>query len=293
MYFVLLQHLDGTESMLNRSKMIKIVSILCIIVLIWIIVDYLKNRHAHQELTLYGNVDVRNVALAFRVPGRIAKLRFEEGDHVNKNDVLAMLDTDTFIADQEMASAELSQAMANENNANLILQRRTKLAPNGAVSQASYDDALANLKANQALVLTKKANLLKAKIALSDTQLRAPNNGIILTRVREPGAIVDPTQIVYTLTLDNPVWVRAYIDEPDLGRIYPGQKAEVTTDSNAGKIYYGHIGFISPEAEFTPKNVETTQLRTDLVFRLRVIVDNPDRGLRQGMPVTVKLLTDK
>jgi HlyD family secretion protein len=83
------------------------------------------------------------------------------------------------------------------------------------------------------------------------------------------------------------VWVRTYVDEPDLGQVYPGQKATVRTDS--GGVYKGQVGFISPQAEFTPKTVETTELRTDLVYRLRVIVADPDEGLRQGMPVTVIL----
>jgi HlyD family secretion protein len=94
---------------------------------------------------------------------------------------------------------------------------------------------------------------------------------------------------VYTLSILSPVWVRAYVSEPELGLIYPGMAAEVYTDTHGGPVYTGHIGFISPVAEFTPKTVETTKLRTDLVYRLRVYADNPDQGLRQGMPVTVKL----
>ena len=90
---------------------------------------------------------------------------------------------------------------------------------------------------------------------------------------------------------NDPVWVRAYVPEPDLGKIWPGMPAEILTDSRPDRPYQGHVGFISPEAEFTPKNVETPRLRTDLVFRLHVVADNPDEGLRQGMPVTVKLDT--
>lgn len=94
---------------------------------------------------------------------------------------------------------------------------------------------------------------------------------------------------MFTLTLTTPVWVRTYVNEPDLGFVQPGMAAAVTTDSAPGRPYRGHVGFISPTAEFTPKAVETRELRTDLVYRLRVIVDNPDGGLRQGMPVTVRL----
>ena len=92
-----------------------------------------------------------------------------------------------------------------------------------------------------------------------------------------------------TLSLISPIWIRAYVNEAQLGDIYPNMPADIYTDRRDGKVYHGHIGFISPVAEFTPKTVETTNLRTDLVYRLRIIADNPDEGLRQGMPVTVKL----
>ena len=120
-------------------------------------------------------------------------------------------------------------------------------------------------------------------------------DGVIITRAVEPGAIVSSAVVnsgttVYSLALNEPIWIRTYIDEPDLGRIYPGMKALIYTDANPNKPYEGQIGFISPIAEFTPKEVQTRELRTDLVFRLRVIIDKPDKYLRQGMPVTVKLI---
>ncbi len=117
----------------------------------------------------------------------------------------------------------------------------------------------------------------------------APSDGVILTRAREKGAIVSSGETVFTLTLASPVWVRTYVNEHDLGRIHPNMPATVTTDTAPDKKYPGRIGFISPVAEFTPKTVETRELRTNLVYRLRVLVENPDNGLRQGMPVTVTL----
>ena len=98
--------------------------------------------------------------------------------------------------------------------------------------------------------------------------------------------MVGPLEPVYTLSLGSPVYIRAYASERHLGRVAPGTKVTVRTDSS-DKIYEGQIGFVSPRAEFTPKSVETTDLRTDLVYRLRIVVSNPDQALRQGMPVTV------
>jgi HlyD family secretion protein len=89
------------------------------------------------------------------------------------------------------------------------------------------------------------------------------------------------------MALSNPMWVRAYVSESDLGKVAPGMKVSIFTDSAPGNAYAGTIGYVSPVAEFTPKTVETPDLRTDLVYRLRVVVDHPDAALRQGMPVTV------
>ena len=115
--------------------------------------------------------------------------------------------------------------------------------------------------------------------------LIAPGAGVILTRAREAGAIENPGETVFSATLVKPVWVRTYVSEPDLGKIKPGMAVEIRNDS-AGS-YTGHIGFISPVAEFTPKSVETTELRTSLVYRLRVVIDGEPAGLLQGMPVTI------
>ena len=119
--------------------------------------------------------------------------------------------------------------------------------------------------------------------------LTAPSDGVILTRAQEAGAILQGGSAVFTLSLVDPVWVRAYVQEPDLGRIHPGMKVEIRTDARRDPPYVGQIGYISPRAEFTPKTVETAELRTALVYRLRIVVANPDDGLRQGMPVTVTL----
>ena len=97
---------------------------------------------------------------------------------------------------------------------------------------------------------------------------------------------MQPGETVFTLTIDRPLRVRAYVAEPDLVRIRPGMKVLVSADGTS-KTYHGSIGYISPQAEFTPKSVETESLRTDLVYRLRIIVTDPDDKLRQGQPVTV------
>ncbi len=154
-----------------------------------------------------------------------------------------------------------------------------------AVLGPRYED----IAAARAQLAQQDATIIQIERRLSDCDLIAPSAGVILTRARERGAIIQPGETVFTLTLTTPVWVRTYVDELDLGRIHPDMRGSVVTDTALDRPYAGHIGFISPTAEFTPKTVETRSLRTSLVYRLRVIVDNPDGGLRQGMPVTVTL----
>lgn len=304
----------------------------------------LGRRSAPSDpLTLYGNVDIRQVELGLRVAGRLQSMRFEEGQSVQAGELMASLDTRTFEdelrADQALVDAQdanlkkmvagsrpeeiargraaLNEAKAAQGNARIDLLRTETLVKNGAAAGATYDSALAaSLQANarvaaaneslrllvegnreediaaaRANLALAQARLASAKTALDDTRLVAPADGVVISRVREPGAIVAPNDIVFVLTLTNSVWVRAYVSEVQLGKVRPGMNVDVLSDSAPGRSFRGHVGFISPTAEFTPKTVETPELRTDLVYRLRIIVDAADPVLRQGMPVTVRLRT--
>jgi HlyD family secretion protein len=244
-----------------------------------------------NELVLYGNVDVRQVDIGFRVPGRVEELYYEEGDFVPKESLMAILDTSPYDSQISQAKANLESIRANLENAEILLSRRLQAVNIGGVSQEDVDNAHASRNELFADAYAAEAAITIALDNLSYTEVYAPTDGIILSRIREPGTVVNPADPVYTLSVCSPVWIRAYVAEPQLGLIYYGMDAEVYTDS--GKIYTGKIGFISPVAEFTPKTVETTQLRTDLVYRLRIYADNPDRYLKQGMPVTVKLHLQK
>ncbi|WP_421353147.1 efflux RND transporter periplasmic adaptor subunit, partial [Aeromonas taiwanensis] len=134
-----------------------------------------------------------------------------------------------------------------------------------------------------------KAALASAELALADAALTAPSDGILLTRAVETGSMVQAGATAFNLSLTTPVWVRAYVEEPWLGHFPSGARVQLTTDSRPDQPYQGVVGFVSPSAEFTPKSVETPDLRTHLVYRLRIVVQDPDPALRQGMPVTVRL----
>ncbi|MFW2565708.1 efflux RND transporter periplasmic adaptor subunit [Aliarcobacter butzleri] len=212
------------------------------------------------------------------------------------------------------AKAAMEEAIENLNKtkdtynrqANLFKTKSTS-EENFTISQLNYKQALATLDKAKALYELRKngyrdedikiqeSNLKsleiqaeKLKIDLNDSIIKAPVDGVILTRFKEIGAITNAGESILEIAKTDEFWVRAYIDEKNLGNIKPGLKMSIQTDSRS-ENYEGVIGFISPVAEFTPKNIETQELRADLVYSFRVIVKNPDDKIRQGMPVTLKI----
>jgi HlyD family secretion protein len=215
---------------------------------------------------------------------------------------------------QDIAQAEaiVADRTATLAQARAEYERRKDLVKSGAVSQALFDASQAQYLAAQAQLrsaeqvlslqragarhedieaaaaqrATAIAQRDKARTDLADATISAPDDGTILTRAREPGAIALAGETIFVVTIDRPMRVRAYIAEADLSRISPNMEVQVRADGNP-RAYHGTIGFISPTAEFTPKTVQTESLRTELVYRLRIIVADPDDALRQGQPVTV------
>lgn len=297
-----------------------------------------RSSRDDQALRLYGNVDIREVQLAFRQPGRLATMAFDEGDPVAAGMRMAQIDARPYrealaaaeatvrgaqaevakmhrgLRPQEIAQAQeaLNQARALATEAQRNFLRQSRLLRSGASSQRTVDAARAardraaagaesaaaalsqaregfrpeDIASAEARLEAAVAARAQAATALADTGLFAPSAGTVIARVREPGSMVASQTPVYSLSLDKPVYVRAYIGETDLGRIAPGTHVRVRSDSSP-KTYHGRVGFISPRAEFTPKTVETSDLRTDLVYRLRIVVEDGDTALRQGMPVTI------
>jgi len=303
--------------------------------------------HVHKspdQLELYGNVDLRQVELPFNDSERIAAVLVQEGDRVQKGQVLARLDTSRLepqLAQMEaqaaaqravveryhngsrpedvsQARANLASAQADAVNAHQQFERFTKLSGSSlgrAVSQQDLDSAKAAADVADAKVAVNQkalelevagprkedtdqaeaqlreddaqATLTRQKLA--DAQLLSPCNAIVRTRLMEPGEMASPQTPVFSLAVIDPKWVRAYVDESHLGQVHPGMAATVTTDSFPDRPISGWVGFISPIAEFTPKEVQSEELRTSLVYEIRVFVKDPGDELRLGMPATVHL----
>ena len=297
-----------------------------------------------NQLTLYGNVDIRQVSLAFNASERITEIRVREGEHVRAGDVLAVLDQRTArlrlaqseaqIGVQEQALLRLksgsrpeeiaqsrSKLSAAEADADLAghqlarLKAASDATAGKAVSQQDVDSAQAHQKvalaqaegARKALALIvagprvediaqagKQLAVARAEQALiqrqiEESELRAPIDAVVRARLLEPGDMASPQRPVLTLAITQPKWVRAYVPEAALGRIQPGMAATVSIDSEPDSRLPARIGFIGSVAEFTPKTVQTAELRTSLVYEVRFMVDDAKDQLRLGMPATVHL----
>jgi len=301
----------------------------------------IKEQAPKNQLLLYGNVDIRQVQLAFQESGRLEKLYVQEGDRVKKGDLLAEIDAVRYAANLNKARADLVAQQqvvkrmkagsrpqeiakagadvraweARFKDAGITLHRLQRLVKKQATSQQKVDDAATAYQAakegleaaRQARELIRigpreediaaavakeqavKSVVIRTEKELADTRLHAPVTAVIRDRIMEPGDMAFPNTPVLTLAQTNPLWIRVYVPETDLGKIVPGMQADVSTDSYPDKIYRGWIGYISPTAEFTPKNVETAALRTRLVYQARIFVCNPADELRLGMPATVQI----
>jgi HlyD family secretion protein len=297
-----------------------------------------------NHLVLYGNVDQRQVSLAFAGSDRIATLNVQEGDKVRAGQVLGKLDTRTLElqiaqADADIAARqqalrrlksgnrpeEIAQARAQVDAATAEaelaqqqfdrLQAARQTTAGRAVSQQDLDSAQSRRKVSlaqletarkaqqlvvagprkediaqeQARVDSAVAALALLKHRLSESELKAPIDAVVRARLLEPGDMASPQRPAYSLAITSPKWVRAYVNEADLGRVRPGMAATLTTDSHPGQPLQGKVGYIASVAEFTPKTVQTDELRTSLVYEIRILADDPDDRLRLGMPVTVQL----
>jgi HlyD family secretion protein len=304
--------------------------------------------HGHAEggdkaLVLHGNVDIRQISLAFDGSGRIAELRANEGDSVKAGGIVGVLDTSTLQlqADQAKAQIEVQQQtllkLRNGSRPQEVSQARSRLEAAQAdaaraeedlkrlqgistntqgrgVSAQDLDRAQSSLKVAQAQVAEQQDALrltelgprkedlggaeaqLKASQAqlallqhqIAQGELKAPADAVVRSRLLEPGDMATPLRPVFALALAQPKWVRVYVSETDLGKVKPGMSARVTTDSHPDQPISGKVGYISSVAEFTPKSVQTEELRTSLVYEVRILVEDGGNVLRLGQPATVR-----
>lgn len=329
---------------MNKKVIAIVLVILALVIISFWVWKYNNKNQKDNDLTLYGNVDIRQVSLAFEQSGRIEKLLVQEGDKVKAGQVLATLNTnsleiqakqaqaqlkaqqETIVKQQvgarpeeiSQAQAQLASTQADLDKANKNLQRLQILVSSTdgrAISQQELDYAKSNQHSAEAAVRERQANLeliikgarkedreatkaqyevTKANLDLinynlTQAELKSPVNAVVRARLQEVGDMTTAQKTVYTLALTDPKWVRVYANEKDLSSIHMGGTAQVIRDSYPNQPINGKIGYISSVAEFTPKTVQTDEIRTTLVYEVRVYVNDPNDQLKMGQPVTVKV----
>jgi HlyD family secretion protein len=390
-----------------RKRILIIVAVAVVALAVWQACSWLR-RSDTSKIVVSGNIELTEIAVSFKVPGKLAELHVDEGAPVKRGMLIARLDSDqirkqrerdqaaalaaesgyrqlmtaialqkeTLAADTQLREAEVRQAKAHldellaGSRAQEVAQARAALddartqhaqaerdwkraqqlfakedssAAQRDQYRTQYDRSAALVKqieerlalvvegprkeqieaaraqlerAKAALRLSESARLelrrkeqeldarradidrAKAQVAVIDSQIddtaaTSPVDGVVLVKSADPGEVLAAGTPAVTIgDIDHP-WVRAYVKETDLGRVKLGGKAKVTTDSYPGKVFNGRISFISSDAEFTPKQIQTEEERVKLVYRIKIEVDNRHRELKSNMPVVAEIELDK
>jgi HlyD family secretion protein len=248
------------------------------------------NSRDEGMLMLSGTVEVTEVDAGFKVPGRIRTLYIEEGRFVKKSDKIAALDSAELESVVNQGRAAVQNAEAQYDKAKRDHERYKTLFAQGVISPQQMDAAKTASDVASSQLALSRAALRTAEVRLRDAVIFAPLSGVALRKNVEEGETVAAGVPVVTIgDLDKP-WVKVYVKENQLGLVKLGQKVEVTVDSFPEKKYEGEITFISSDAEFTPKNVQTREERVKLVFGVKVSVKNENNELKPGMPADVMIL---
>jgi len=286
----------------------------------------------YQKASLEADVETRQATLRLaeaKLQELLAGSRRQEkeqagaaAEDARTQHVLAKDDWDraqTLFKSDDISRSQYDQYRTRFNSSKALLQQaeeRLSLVMEGPrkedieAARAQVAQARASVKQAEAVRLelkrkeqeleTRRAQIeqARAQVAVVETQIAdgvvtAPINGVVLVKSAEVGEVLAAGTTLATLGEMNKPWLRGYIKEQDLGRVKLGMKAKVTTDSYPGKVYWGRISFISSEAEFTPKQIQTPEERVKLVYRIKIEVENPQHELKLNMPADAEIQLDR
>ncbi|MGQ9560389.1 MAG: HlyD family secretion protein [Candidatus Oleimicrobiaceae bacterium] len=264
-----------------------------------------------------GSLEARQVTVAAKLAGQLMGFFVDEGDTVCAGDVIAAVDSSKLVLQRAQlvaAQRELSHNLANARrtvelaseqyeNARRQYERVRALAERGSAPQQQLDNAqIAHAAArtqleaakNALAALEERGKQLQAQMELLDTQVRdaavrAPLAGVVVAKYAESGEMVAPGSPLVTIADLRELWVKVYLPEPELGKVSLGVQVAVRADAFPAEVFPGRISWVSPKAEFTPKNVQTRSARSELVYAVKVVVPNDQGRLLVGMPVEVSL----
>jgi len=249
-------------------------------------------NHPHRSIKVSGTIEATDVRLSFRVAGQIKELLTDEGRTVKAGEIVGRLETDELSRIKAEAEASLNAARFAYERARDDATRLENLFQAGAISAQKRDTAKTNAAAAGSTVEALTASLELANTRLGFAGLASPIDGFVLVKSAEAGEFVQAGSTVFTVANLADIWLTAYINETDLGRVKLNQPAEIKTDSYPDKAYKGRVSFISQEAEFTPKQIQTTEERVKLVYRIKIKINNSNLELKPGMPADAHISTE-
>jgi HlyD family secretion protein len=269
-----------------RPKSKTILAAVIVIAIAIGIYSYFHSAASSSANTIHvsGNIEATEVRLSFQVPGRISELLVNEGYAVSKGQTVSRLDKKELIQTKDNAQAALEQAQANLKWLKEEYLRAETLLKSGAMTTQQRDSAKNRFEMGEAELKLRTASLEIAKINLGYADLNSPVDSYVLVKSAEAGEVVQPGSTVFTVADLNDIWLTAYIIETDLGRVKLNQPVSLKTDTYPNKEYEGRISFISQQAEFTPKQIQTPEERVKLVYRIKITVTNTNQELKPGMP---------
>ncbi len=267
-----------------RKKIITISVILIAAFAAYFIYQQQKQSGNNKMIKVSGTIEATDVRLSFRVAGKIKELLTDEGRVVKLGEIVARLDTDELKKIKDEAEASLKAAQYTYERARDDYARMENLFKAGSISAQRRDSAKTAADAAKANAEALSASLELASTRLGFADLTSPLDGFVLVESAEAGEVVQVGSTVFTVVDLRDIWLTAYINETDLGRVKLNQEAYVKTDTYPNKNHKGRISFISSEAEFTPKQIQTTEERVKLVYRIKIAVDNTNLELKPGMP---------
>ncbi len=308
----------------RRNQRARVVLIVVVVAAIAATLLYMRARRELKELTASGTLEARTVNVGSLVGGRVTRILIDEGSHVVAGQVLMTLETETIdrqIAEQQAAIAnaqaqlakalagprpeEIAKAQAIATNDEVERRRLERLYRDGIVAKEQLDDATAKAKASaedlRILKLgTRKEDIEAARAEVqqqqrrldsllkqhAETTVKSSVTGVVQSMGLRPGDLVTPNQPVAEILEATQLWVRVYVPETELGLIHVNQPVSVSVDTFPNQWFRGHIGTISSQGEYTPRNVQTRAQRAEEVFGVKVLVD-PNPKLKAGMAANV------
>jgi len=287
-------------------------------ILILLVLIFSCTRFSRSNYAGSGVLEAQEVELASILSGKVLQVLVEEGDEVKEGDTLLIIDTEPLRLERErlektlkelelgikQAEEAVNQARAGYQVVKKNYQRMKNLYQKGITTPSQLDEIETKYKVSQAQLrqaelgreslLAKKETLLagirQLDWQISQGTITSPSPGKIIERMVEPGEVVRTGQVVLTLADLSKMTLKIYLAEPELGRVKLGDKMEVRVDAFPEKEFFGVVRWISPQAEFTPKNVQTRTARAQLVYAVKLELDNPEEELKIGMPADVYFL---